>query len=65
MAAPITGAIVLYGFNDTVRSIVTIITVAIASVISAYVISVITNKLNLMNVGFKLSRRKNQVKESI
>ena len=56
MATPI-GAIVLYGFNDAVRSI-TIIAVAIASVILAYVISAIINKFNLMNVGFKLPRRK-------
>ena len=57
MATPIAGAIVLYGFNDAVRS-TTIIAVAIASVILAYVISAIINKFNLMNVGFKLPRRK-------
>ena len=65
MATPIAGAIVLYGFNDAVRSTITIIAVAIASVILAYVISAIINKFNLMNVGFKLPRRKNQVKESV
>ena len=58
MATPIAGAIVLYGFNDAVRSTITIIAVAIASVILAYVISAIINKFNLMNVGFKLPRRK-------
>ena len=56
MATPIAGAIVLYGFNDAVRSTITII--AVASVILAYVISAIINKFNLMNVGFKLPRRK-------
>ena len=55
----------IYGFNDAVRSTITIIAVAIASVILAYVISAIINKFNLMNVGFKLPRRKNQVKESV
>ena len=64
MATPIAGAIVLYGFNDAVRSTITIIAVAIASVILAYVISAIINKFNLMNVGSSY-HVENQVKESV
>ena len=64
MATPIAGAIVLYGFNDAVRSTITIIAVAIASVILAYVISAIINKFNLMNVDSSY-HVENQVKESV
>ncbi len=65
MATPIAGAIVLFGFNNAVTSIITIITVGIVSVVLAFVMSSIIKKFNLMNISFKLPGKKNRVKESV
>ncbi len=65
MATPIAGAIVLFGFNNPVTSAITIAAVAIASVVLAFITSTIIKRFNLMDVSFKLPRRKSQVEESV
>lgn len=65
MATPIAGAIVLFGFNDALRSVITIIAVAVVSVILAFILGTIINKFNLMNISLKMPGKKKQVKESV
>ncbi|HDF7680274.1 TPA: PTS sugar transporter subunit IIC [Staphylococcus aureus] len=65
MATPIAGAIVLFGFNNAVTSIVTIATVIIVSIVLAYIIGTLINKFNLMNINFKMPSKKNHIKESV
>ena len=45
MATPIAGAIVLFGFNNPVSSAITIIAVAITSLILAYIIGTLIKNL--------------------
>ena len=65
MATPIAGAIVLFGFNEPMKAIITIVIVAIVSIILALIMSTIIKKFNLMNISFKLPGKKNRVKESV
>ncbi|GGG92957.1 PTS sugar transporter subunit IIC [Staphylococcus pragensis] len=65
MATPIAGAIVLFGFNNATKSILTIIAVAITSVILAFVFSTLIKKFNLMNMSMKLPSKQKQPKESV
>ena len=58
MATPIAGAIVLFGFNNAVTSIVTIATVIIVSIVLAYIIGTLINKFNLMNINFKMPSKR-------
>ncbi len=62
MATPIAGAIVLFGFNNAVTSIVTIATVTIVSIVLAYIIGTLINKFNLMNINFKMPSKKNHIR---
>lgn len=54
MATPIAGAIVLFGFNNAVTSVITIVAVGIVSVVLAFVLSSLIKKFDLMNISFKL-----------
>ncbi|QJE26576.1 PTS sugar transporter subunit IIC [Staphylococcus caprae] len=65
MATPIAGAIVLFGFNNAVTSVITIVAVGIVSVVLAFVLSSLIKKFDLMNISFKLPGKKNRVKESV
>uniref|UniRef100_UPI001ABB5FE4 hypothetical protein n=1 Tax=Burkholderia vietnamiensis TaxID=60552 RepID=UPI001ABB5FE4 len=65
MATPIAGAIVLFGFNEPMKAIITIVIVAIVSIILALIMSTIIKKFNLMNLSLNVPSRKNQVKESV
>ena len=64
MATPIAGAIVLFGFNDATKSIITIIVVAVVSVVLAFIFSTLIKKFNLMNM-IKLPSKQKQPKESV
>ena len=65
MATPIAGAIVLFGFNNAVTSIITIITVGIVSVVLAFVMSSIIKKFNLMNISFKLPGKRIELRRCL
>ena len=65
MATPIAGAIVLFGFNDATKSIITIIVVAVVSVVLAFIFSTLIKKFNLMNMSIKLPSKQKQPKESV
>lgn len=65
MATPIAGAIVLFGFNDATKSIITIIVVAVVSVALAFIFSTLIKKFNLMNMSIKLPSKQKQPKESV
>ncbi|NQE00502.1 PTS sugar transporter subunit IIC, partial [Staphylococcus xylosus] len=58
MATPIAGAIVLFGFNDPIRAMITIITVSITSILLSLVIGKTINKFNMTSLNFNLSRMK-------
>ncbi|WP_278925915.1 PTS sugar transporter subunit IIC [Staphylococcus auricularis] len=60
MATPIAGAIVLFGFNEPVRAVVTIATVIVVSLVLGYIISKIIKKFNLINFNFKAQSTQNQ-----
>ncbi|CIT34014.1 Uncharacterised protein [Streptococcus pneumoniae] len=65
MATPIAGAIVLFGFNTPMKAVITIIAVAISSIILAFVISTLIKKFNLMDLSIKLPSKQKQPKESV
>ena len=65
MATPIAGAIVLFGFNNAVKTIVTIIVVAIVSIILAFIFGKLINKFNLTKTDITIPSRNNHVKESV
>lgn len=58
-------AIVLFGFNDATKSIITIIVVAVVSVVLAFIFSTLIKKFNLMNMSIKLPSKQKQPKESV
>ncbi|EKU45991.1 PTS sugar transporter subunit IIC [Staphylococcus massiliensis] len=59
MATPIAGAIVLFGFNNAVTSIITIVIVAITSLVLAFIISKGMQKMNF-NFNLKMPHFKKQ-----
>ncbi|AVP36335.1 PTS sugar transporter subunit IIC [Staphylococcus felis] len=59
MATPIAGPIVALGFNDNMKVLITVIIVAIVSLILSYIIGTIISKKNLA-VGFKRNQLENQ-----
>ena len=65
MATPIAGAIVLFGFNTPMEAVITIIAVAISSIILAFVSSTLIKKFNLMDLSIKLPSKQKQPKESV
>ncbi|MCE5090276.1 PTS sugar transporter subunit IIC [Staphylococcus devriesei] len=65
MATPIAGAIVLFGFNDAVRSVITIIAVAVVSIVLAFIFSTLIKKFNLMDMTIKMPSKQKQPKESV
>ncbi|RIL71763.1 PTS sugar transporter subunit IIC [Staphylococcus devriesei] len=65
MATPIAGAIVLFGFNDAVRSVITIIAVAVVSIVLALIFSTLIKKFNLMDMTIKMPSKQKQPKESV
>ena len=54
MATPIAGAIVLFGFNNAVTSVITIVAVGIVSVVLCICSKFTYQKFDLMNISFKL-----------
>ena len=58
MATPIAGAIVLFGFNEPIRAVVTIVTVSIVSILLSLVIGKTLNKFNMTRLNFNLPRVK-------
>ena len=60
MATPIAGAIVLFGFNDPIKSVITIVTVSITSILLSLVIGKMINKFNMTSLNFNLPRMKKQ-----
>ena len=53
VATPIAGPIVLFGFNGPVQSIITIVVVAINSLVWSFIFSMIIKHFNLVNIDFK------------
>ena len=65
MATPIAGAIVLFGFNKPLQSVITIIVVAVVSIILAYIFGKLISKLNITKTDITIPGQNNQVKESV
>lgn len=65
MVILIVGVIVLFGFNNVVILIVIIVIVIIVSIVLVYIIGILINKFNLMNINFKMLSKKNYIKESV
>ncbi|ARB76918.1 MULTISPECIES: PTS sugar transporter subunit IIC [Staphylococcus] len=65
MATPIAGAIVLFGFNKPLPSVITIIVVAVVSIILAYIFGKLISKLNITKTDITIPGQNNQVKESV
>lgn len=59
MATPIAGAIVLFGFNNPVSSAITIIAVAITSLVLAFIIGTLIKKFDLMHLHIPMPWQKN------
>ncbi|MCY1570041.1 PTS sugar transporter subunit IIC [Staphylococcus pettenkoferi] len=53
VATPIAGPIVLFGFNGPVQSIITIVVVAVNSLVWSFIFSMIIKHFNLVNIDFK------------
>ena len=58
MATPIAGAIVLFGFNNPVSSAITIIAVAITSLVLAFIIGTLIKKFDLMHLHIPMPWQK-------
>ncbi|GEP84811.1 regulatory protein pfoR [Staphylococcus piscifermentans] len=58
MATPIAGAVVLFGFNKPVPSIIGIVAVAITSIILGWILAKLINKINFNKLSEKLPGRK-------
>ncbi|ANZ32536.1 PTS sugar transporter subunit IIC [Staphylococcus carnosus] len=58
MATPIAGAVVLFGFNKPVPSIIGIAAVAITSIILGWILAKLINKINFNKLSEKLPGRK-------
>lgn len=60
MATPIAGAIVLFGFNKAVPSIITIVAVIVTSLLLSWIIGKFINKINFKKITDKLPGKKVQ-----
>ena len=58
MATPIAGAVVLFGFNKPIPSIIGIVAVAITSIILGWILAKLINKINFNKLSEKLPGRK-------
>ncbi|PNZ70679.1 PTS sugar transporter subunit IIC [Staphylococcus croceilyticus] len=63
MATPMAGAIVLFGFNNPITSIITIVAVAITAVILALIIGFIIKKFDLLHLHIPMPWNKNKDKK--
>ncbi|MGZ2417045.1 fructose-specific phosphotransferase system IIC component [Staphylococcus caledonicus] len=60
MATPMAGAIVLFGFNDPITSILTIVAVAITSTILAFIIGKLIKKFDLLHLHIPMPWNKSK-----
>ncbi|MBI5973631.1 PTS sugar transporter subunit IIC [Staphylococcus caledonicus] len=60
MATPMAGAIVLFGFNDPITSILTIVAVAITSTILAFIIGKLIEKFDLLHLHIPMPWNKSK-----
>lgn len=65
ITTPITNTIILFNFNNTITSIITITTIIIINIILTYIIKTLINKFNLININFKIPNKKNHIKKNI
>ncbi|TBW82203.1 PTS sugar transporter subunit IIC, partial [Staphylococcus hominis] len=55
----------LFGFNKPLPSVITIIVVAVVSIILAYIFGKLISKLNITKTDITIPGQNNQVKESV
>ena len=64
MATPMAGAIVLFGFNNPITSIITIVAVAMTAVVLAFIIGFIIKKFDLLHLHIPMPWNKNKEQHS-
>lgn len=64
VATPIAGPIVLFGFNNPMKSAITILVIAVTSLIISFLFSMLIRKYDLMHLSFRSLLQKINSKES-